>query len=467
MADPWTQLLAVLSWIVRSWRRPAGAGAAWQQAARRIGRADEGMGRHPALARSTRPMVVVVGAGFAGMAVVRNLAKAPVDVTLIDRHDYKLFTPLLYQVASAVLAPSEIVRPLRSMLSGRRIDVRLATATSLDLDRRVVITDRGEVPYDILVAATGSVTSFPSKTIEQRSLALKDLDDAVTLRSRVLEQFEAARWEPDEKRRRQLLAFVIVGGGPTGVEFAGSLNDLVQLILDRESTGLDREVSVTIIEGEGSLLRTFGPKLGKQAERALVGKGILVIQGRVQAVTAARVKLADGSEVRSGLTVWAAGVRASDLASALTDKPGKGGTVPVDRSLRLTSHPEVFVLGDLAAVGEGDKLLPMLAAVAQQEGEYSARSITALAMGAPDLPSFRYRDRGMMATNGRFAAVVKAGPYQLHGLPGWLAWLVVHIALLTGFRNRGLVILSWLSAFVFQNRAVRLIGPSVRKPRGG
>jgi len=468
MADPWTQLLAVLSWIVRSWRRPAGAGAAWQQAARRIGPADEGMGRHPALARSTRPMVVVVGAGFAGMAVVRNLAKAPVDVTLIDRHDYQLFTPLLYQVASAVLAPSEIVRPLRSMLSGRRIDVRLATATSLDLDRRVVITDRGEVPYDILVAATGSVTSFPSKTIEQRSLALKDLDDAVTLRSRVLEQFEAARWEPDEKRRRQLLAFVIVGGGPTGVEFAGSLNDLVQLILDRESAGLDRrEVSVTIIEGEGSLLRTFGPKLGKQAQRALVGKGILVVQGSVQAVTAGRVKLADGSEVRSGLTVWAAGVRASDLASALTDKPGKGGTVLVDRSLRLTTHPEVFVLGDLAAVGAGDKLLPMLAAVAQQEGEYAARSITALAMGAPDIPSFSYRDRGMMATNGRFAAVVKAGPYQFHGLPGWLAWLVVHIALLTGFRNRGLVILSWLSAFVFQNRAVRLIGPSVRKPRGG
>lgn len=425
------------------------------------------MSRHAQVAGSARPMVVVVGAGFAGMAVVRNVAKAPVDVTLIDRHDYHLYTPLLYQVASAILAPSEIARPLRSMLAGRRVDVRLATVTGIDLDRRAVITDRGEVPYDFLVAATGSAVSFPSKTIEQRSLALKDLDDAVTLRSRVLEQFESARWEPDRERRQALLAFVIVGGGPTGVEFAGSLNDLLRLILDRDYPSIDPgEVSVTIIEGEGSLLPTFGKKLGKQAERALTGKGIQVSRGKVKSVAADHVKLEDGSEVRSGLTVWAAGVHASDLASILTDRPGKGGTVPVDASLRLADHSEVFVLGDMAAVRHGDKLLPMLAAVARQEGEYAARSISALAKGATDLAPFRYRDRGTMATNGRYAAVVNAGPLQLHGLPGWLVWLVVHAALMTGFRNRGLVMLSWLSAFVLQRRALRLIGPSVRKPNG-
>ena len=414
---------------------------------------------------SARPKVVVVGAGFAGMAAARDLARAGVAVTLIDRHDYQLFTPLLYQVASALLAPSEIVRPLRSLIARRGVEVRLATATDVDLDRRTVVTDRGDVPYDFLVVATGSVTAYPSAVIERRSLGLKDLDDAVTLRSRLLEQFEATRWETDPERRRRLLAFVIVGGGSTGVEFAGALTDLVQVALDHDFAGLDpREVSVTIIEGEGSLLTTFGPKLGREAERALVQRGVVVTRGRVRSVTAEHVELDDGRRLPSGITVWTAGVRASDLAGALTTTPGKGGTVPVDATLRLPAHPEVFVLGDLAAVGDGDALLPMLAAVAKQEGEYAGRSIEALIKGAVSLSPFRYADRGTMATNGRFAAVVKIGRVRLHGLPGWLIWLVVHIALLTGFRNRLLVILSWVGAFVFQNRAVRLIGPSVREP---
>ena len=414
---------------------------------------------------SARPKVVVVGAGFAGMAAARDLARAGVAVTLIDRHDYQLFTPLLYQVASALLAPSEIVRPLRSLIARRGVEVRLATATDVDLDRRTVVTDRGDVPYDFLVVATGSVTAYPSAVIERRSLGLKDLDDAVTLRSRLLEQFEATRWETDPERRRRLLAFVIVGGGPTGVEFAGALTDLVQVALDHDFAGLDpREVSVRIIEGEGSLLTTFGPKLGREAERALVQRGVVVTRGRVRSVTAEHVELDDGRRLPSGITVWTAGVRASDLAGALTTTPGKGGTVPVDATLRLPAHPEVFVLGDLAAVDDGDALLPMLAAVAKQEGEYAGRSIEALIKGAVSLSPFRYADRGTMATNGRFAAVVKIGRVRLHGLPGWLIWLVVHIALLTGFRNRLLVILSWVGAFVFQNRAVRLIGPSVREP---
>lgn len=414
---------------------------------------------------SARPKVVVVGAGFAGMAAARDLARAGVAVTLIDRHDYQLFTPLLYQVASALLAPSEIVRPLRSLIARRGVEVRLATATDVDLDRRTVVTDRGDVPYDFLVVATGSVTAYPSAVIERRSLGLKDLDDAVTLRSRLLEQFEATRWETDPERRRRLLAFVIVGGGSTGVEFAGALTDLVQVALDHDFAGLDpREVSITIIEGDESLLATFGPKLGKEAERALVQRGVVVTRGRVRSVTAEHVELDDGRRLPSGITVWTAGVRASDLAGALTTTPGKGGTVPVDATLRLPAHPEVFVLGDLAAVCDGDALLPMLAAVAKQEGEYAGRSIEALIKGAVSLPPFRYADRGTMATNGRFAAVVKIGRVRLHGLPGWLIWLVVHIALLAGFRNRLLVILSWVGAFVFQNRAVRLIGPSVREP---
>ena len=414
---------------------------------------------------SARPKVVVVGAGFAGMAAARDLARAGVAVTLIDRHDYQLFTPLLYQVASALLAPSEIVRPLRSLIARRGVEVRLATATDVDLDRRTVVTDRGDVPYDFLVVATGSVTAYPSAVIERRSLGLKDLDDAVTLRSRLLEQFEATRWETDPERRRRLLAFVIVGGGSTGVEFAGALTDLVQVALDHDFAGLDpREVSITIIEGDESLLATFGPKLGKEAERALVQRGVVVTRGRVRSVTPEHVELDDGRRLPSGITVWTAGVRASDLAGALTTTPGKGGTVPVDATLRLPAHPEVFVLGDLAAVDDGDALLPMLAAVAKQEGEYAGRSIEALIKGAVSLPPFRYADRGTMATNGRFAAVVKIGRVRLHGLPGWLIWLVVHIALLAGFRNRLLVILSWVGAFVFQNRAVRLIGPSVREP---
>ena len=414
---------------------------------------------------SARPMVVVVGAGFAGMAAARDLARAGVAVTLIDRHDYQLFTPLLYQVASALLTPSEIVRPLRSLIARRGVEVRLATATDVDLDRRTVVTDRGDVPYDFLVVATGSVTAYPSAVIERRSLGLKDLDDAVTLRSRLLEQFEATRWETDPERRRRLLAFVIVGGGSTGVEFAGALTDLVQVALDHDFAGLDpREVSITIIEGDESLLATFGPKLGKEAERALVQRGVVVTRGRVRSVTAEHVELDDGRRLPSAITVWTAGVRASDLARALTTTPGKGGTVPVDATLRLPAHPEVFVLGDLAAVGDGDALLPMLAAVAKQEGEYAGRSIEALIKGAVSLSPFRYADRGTMATNGRFAAVVKIGRVRLHGLPGWLIWLVVHIALLTGFRNRLLVILSWVGAFVFRNRAVRLIGPSVREP---
>jgi NADH dehydrogenase len=402
----------------------------------------------------------VVGAGFAGITLVRHLKRAPVDVLLLDRNNFHLFTPLLYQVASALLEPGEIARPVRALVRPlRNVEFRLAEVESVDLAERSLRTDHGPVHYDYLVLAAGSASNyFGNSELESEAMGLKELGEGLALRNHVLERFEAARWETDAERRRGLLTFAIVGGGPTGVEFAGALAELIDLALDRDFRGLDHaEIRVVLMEGEPYLLGAFAPDLRESAERVLRRRGIEVWHGAlVNSVRDGVVTLADGRSLVAGTVVWTAGVRAADLASHVGAATGRSGRLAVQPTLQLPGHPEVFAAGDLAYVEQGGQPLPMLSPVAMQQGKHVAASIKALVAGRPPEP-FRYRDPGIMATIGRNAAVAQIGRLRLSGFPGWLLWLGVHLFNLVTFRSKLIVLLNWALDYLFLDRPIRLI----------
>jgi NADH dehydrogenase len=402
----------------------------------------------------------VVGAGFAGITLARHLKRAAVDVMLLDRNNFHLFTPLLYQVASALLEPGEIARPVRALVRPlRNVEFRLAEVKSVDLDARSVETEHGAVHYDFLVLAAGSVSNyFGNSDLEKGAIGLKELSEGLALRNHVLERFEAARWESDSERRRSLLTFAIVGGGPTGVEFAGALAELIDLALDRDFRGLDHdEIRVVLMEGAPYLLGAFAPKLRQSAERVLRNRGIEVWCGAlVKSVRDGVLTLADGRSLAAGTIVWTAGVRASDLSEHVGVKTGRSGRLAVEPTLQLPGHPEVFVAGDLAYVEQGGEPLPMLIPVAMQQAEHVAASIRAIVAGRPVEP-FRYRDPGIMATIGRNAAVAQIGRVHLSGFPGWLLWLGVHLVNVVTFRSKLIVLVNWAWDYVFLDRPVRLI----------
>jgi NADH dehydrogenase len=412
-----------------------------------------------ALARS-RPRVVIAGAGFGGLTCARALRHVPVDVLLIDRNNYHLFTPLLYQVASALLDPGEIARPVRELIRPlANAEFRQAQVTGADLDRRVLMTDRGPLPYDYLVLATGSQSDyFGNASLARHAFGLKDLDEGLALRNRILSQFEASRWVPEASIRRAMLTFAVVGAGPTGVELAGSISELIHLVLRKDYRDLDvGEVRVLLLEAAAAPLGTFVPALREAARKSLAKKGVeLRLGAKVDSVTDDSIRLAGGEEIAAGTIIWTAGVRASDVGTAIGAQLGRQARVKVDATLQLTGHPVVFVIGDLAGATDGGAQLPMLIPVAMQEGRHVAATIAELVRNG-GAKAFRYKDPGIMATIGRNSAVAELGAVHLSGFLGWSMWLAVHLVNVISFRSRILVLVNWAWDYLFYDRPIRLI----------
>jgi NADH dehydrogenase len=416
----------------------------------------------------TRPRVVIAGAGFGGLTCARGLGRAPVDVLLIDRRNYHLFTPLLYQVASALLDPGEIARPVRELIRPLdNVDFRQANITGADLGKRLVLTDRGTVPYDYLVLATGSTSEyFGNESLARHAFGLKDLDEGLALRNRVLSQFEASRWITDPEQRRVMLTFAVVGGGPTGVELAGALSELIRLVLRKDYRDLRlSEVRVLLLEAGDSVLAAFTAPLREAARKSLERKGVEVMLGaKVEEVTPSSIRLAGGKEVAAGTVVWTAGVRASDIGGAVGAKLGRQARIEVDPTLQVRGHPVVFVIGDLAGPVNGGAPLPMLIPVAMQQGRHVARTIAELVNNG-GAHEFRYKDPGIMATIGRNSAVAQLGRVHLSGFLGWLMWLGVHLVNVISFRSRILVLVNWAWEYFFYDRPIRLIVRAGEDPR--
>jgi NADH dehydrogenase len=404
--------------------------------------------------------VVIAGAGFGGLTCARALKRAPVDVLLVDRNNYHLFTPLLYQVASAVLDPGEIARPVRQLIRPlRNADFLLANVTGLDFEQRRLLTDHGPLAYDYLVLASGSQSDyFGNSSLAKHAFGLKDLDEGLAVRNRVLMRFEEARWTDDREQRRTLLTFAVVGGGPTGVEMAGALAELTRLVLSKDYRDLDLGlVRVVLLEAAGFLLGTFAEPRREAARRSLEKKGVeVLLKAKVADLAAGSIRLVDGHEVPASTVIWTAGVRASEVGSALGFSLGRQGRVQVLPTLQATGHPEVFVIGDLAGPMDNGTPLPMLIPVAMQEGRHVGATIKDLLRGY-GATNFRYTDPGIMATIGRNSAVAQLGPIRLTGFLGWLMWLFVHLINVISFRSRIVVLVNWAWDYFFYDRPIRLI----------
>jgi NADH dehydrogenase len=416
--------------------------------------------------------VVIVGGGFGGLYTAKSLKRAPVQVTLLDRRNFHLFQPLLYQVATGGLSPANIAAPLRAVLKRQRnTRVLLAEAIDIDLAQRHVRLSDGEIGYDTLIVATGARHHyFGHPEWESAAPGLKTIEDATEIRRRVLLAYETAEREPDPALRRALLTFVVVGAGPTGVELAGTLAELARHTLRQDFRDIDPATArIILLEATDRVLPPYPPKLSAKASQALVRLGVtirthgVVTDVQPEAVT---VRTGDATEIVPCRTVlWAAGVQASPLGAILARATGaaldRAGRITVQLDLSLPGHPEVFVIGDLANFPhQGGKPLPGVAPVAMQQGQYVARLIEARLRGQT-LPPFRYRDYGNMATIGRNAAVADFGWLRLSGYLAWLAWLFIHILKLIEFENRILVLFQWAWNYLTRNRSARLItGPS-------
>ena len=408
-----------------------------------------------------RRRVVIIGAGFAGLACARKLDGADLDVVLIDRRNYHLFTPLLYQVATALLNPSEIAQPIRSVFRrSPNVRFREADVTGVDLDARVVRTADVDYRYDTLVLATGAANHyFGEPALAQATQAMKTLGEALRLRNRLLACLEIAAQAPTRAEAQPWLTTVVVGGGPTGVEYAGSLKELLNLTLGRDYPELDPSwARVVLVEGMDRLLGPFHPTLGRYALQTLTGRGIEVVLGaRVTAADDTGVTLSDGRRIDARAVVWSAGVRATHPAGAAATTGS--GRLAVDERLRLVSHSDVYAVGDVAAVAQDGAELPQMSPPAMQEGRYVAREILGTRQGP-----FRFHDKGSMAVIGRNAAVVDVRGLRLKGFGGWVLWLSVHIFYLIGFRNRFVVLASWAWHYVRKDRPIRLIVRSAADP---
>lgn len=422
-------------------------------------------------AASAKPHVVVLGAGFAGMAFCRSLPAGVARITVIDRQNHHLFQPLLYQVATAGIAAPDIAQPIRGILSDKPdLVVLMAEVTGIDLAARRVTHERGELTYDYLVLAVGGGTSyFGHPEWEEHAPGLKTLDDALRIRRRVLCAYEQAETEADPVRKAELMTTVIVGGGPTGVELAGALAELSRTVLRKDFDHIDPTTArILLIDSGDRVLKAFPPELSERATDQLIGLGVEVRTGiRVQDIRAGEVVLPDGV-LKVGTIIWAAGVTASPLARTLGLETDRGGRLSVGPDLSLPSRPEVFAVGDVAAVTDRDGVeVPGVAQAALQMGQHVARIIASECAvrgepGSAARPSFAYRDKGSMATIGRSAAVARIGSLQFSGWPAWVAWLGIHLLFLVGFRSKVSVLLSWMYSYFTYKRGARIItgGPS-------
>ncbi len=408
-----------------------------------------------------KPRVVIVGGGFGGLYAAKALKDQPVRVTLVDRRNHHLFQPLLYQVASAALSPADIASPIRAILRKQvNTTVLLAEVTAIDVPAREVVLDDGSrLPYDYLILAAGtSHAYFGHDEWEPLAPGLKSLEDALEIRRRVLRAFEEAEREPDPAEREALLTFVVVGGGPTGVELAGSIAEISRFTLARDFDHIDpTKAQVILLEGADRLLLTFPEKLGKKAAGYLKRLGVRVRTGAMVTGIDPQGVLLGEERIPARTVLWAAGVRASPLARTLGVDLDRAGRVVIGPDLSVPGRPEIFVIGDLAAGKDHrGKLLPGTAPVAIQQGHWVASNIARAVKGEPTVP-FRYKDRGNMATVGRNVAVADIKGLKLTGFVAWLAWAVVHVFNLIGYKNRVLVTLQWIWAYVTFQRGARLI----------
>jgi NADH dehydrogenase len=413
------------------------------------------------------PRVVIIGGGFGGLRAARSLAAAPVKITLIDRRNHHLFQPLLYQVATAGLNPADIATPIRRILRDQEnVEVLLAEAQSVDMATKRVTLDAGSIDYDYLIVATGARHSyFGNEQWIPFAPGLKSIGDAVEIRRRILSAFEYAEREEDPEIRRAWLTFVVVGGGPTGVELSGALCEIAHHALARDFRRIDsKQAKIILLEGGPRVLPVYPPQLSEKAKEQMTKLGVDVrTDQRVTHIDADGVGIGD-VRIATRTVLWAAGVMGSRLGRMLGAETDKTGRVLVNPDLTVPGHPEVFVVGDVANLKIDGKPVPGVAPAAMQEGAHAAGNILR-AIASQPLEPFRYHDKGSLATIGRSAAVADLGKFKLSGTIAWLAWLFVHLLFLIGFRNRLLVMIEWAWSFVSYDRGARLItGPLRRQP---
>lgn len=405
------------------------------------------------------PRVVILGAGFGGLTAARRLQRAPVRLTVIDRRNHHLFQPLLYQVATAVLNPSDIAAPIRRIVKSPNTTVLLGEATSVDIAKRVVRLGEDEIGYDYLLVATGSAHSyFGHDDWERWATGLKSIEDALAIRQRILFAFEAAEREPDPKLREQWLTFVVVGGGPTGVELAGALGEIARVSLAHDFRHFDpTQAKIILVEGLSRLLTTYPEELSARAAKSLTRLGVDVRTNTMVTEVREDGVIAGGQFIPSRTVLWGAGVAASPLARTLGIPLDRVGRVRVTPELTVPGHDEIFVVGDLAAIEHEGRPVPGVAPAAMQEGKHAAGNILRAVRGQPMVP-FHYWDKGIFAVIGRGAAVgFLFGRAKVSGFIAWLAWLLIHLFFLIGFRNRIAVVFNWAFSFFTLRRNAQLI----------
>jgi NADH dehydrogenase len=407
------------------------------------------------------PHVVIIGAGFGGLMSAQKLAGAPVQITVIDRHNYHLFQPLLYQVAIAGLVPSQIAYPLRTIFRRHKnVDFLMSEISSIDFESRYVKANGSVIAYDYLILSVGGQTNFfGMQEVEHHGFQLKDAESAVETRNHLLSIFEQASREVDAERRRALLTFVIVGGGPTGVETAGALAELITHVMAKDYPYMDlKEVRVLLIEAASSVMMTYPEELRQATHKLLQSKNVEIMENtRLIGYNGLQVTLADESTIDTHTVIWTAGVRSAEITDRLGVPQAAGRRIRVEPTLQLPGHPEVFIVGDAAYLeDERGQPLPMLATVAQQEAKAAAHNIQKILKGERPKP-FHYKDPGLLATIGRNAAVARIWGLSFSGFIAWVIWVGLHIYRLIGFRNRILVLVNWAWDYVFYENQVRLI----------
>lgn len=408
---------------------------------------------------ATRPHLIVIGGGFAGLWCVRALAREAIDITLIDRSNHHLFQPLLYQVATGGLSAPAIAAPLRHILRKQQnVRVLMAEVTAIDAGaRRVRLADGQDIAGDWLLVASGATHAyFGNEHWGAHAPGLKTLDDAMHIRARVLGAFEQAETSADAGERAAWLNFVVVGAGPTGVELAGTLAEIARHTLKSEFRGIDpTRARVLLVEGGPRVLSAFEPAMSEKARRQLEGLGVEVRTGAPVTAIAADHVIVGGERIATRTVLWAAGVAASPLGAMLGAPLDRAGRVLVQPDLSVPGQPQVFVAGDLACFKDGERQIPGVAPAAKQMGAHVAAAIRARLRGRP-APAFRYRDYGALATIGRMAAVIQMGRLRLSGLPAWWFWLAAHVFFLIGFRNRLVVLIDWAWAYWTHERYARI-----------
>jgi NADH dehydrogenase len=408
-----------------------------------------------------RPRVVIIGAGFGGLHAALALKNAPVDITLIDRRDYHLFQPLLYQVATAGLSPAQIATPIRRIVARQRnVTVLMDRVSDVDFPCREVVTTARRIGFDYLIVATGARHAyFGHDAWEAFAPGLKKIDEATEIRRRILLAFERAEATENEEARRRLLTFAVIGGGPTGLEMAGAISELAKKVIIRDFRNIDpAQAQIVLIEAGPRILPSFTAHLSSYAQRQLERLGVTVITSNpVVACDENGLSLKDGLRIEAGTIIWAAGVMASAAAKWLKTRADGSGRVILDAGLHLPDHPNVFVIGDTAAVTDASgRAVPGVAPAAKQMGRHAARAIMCR-LEDKISPGFLYRDYGNLATIGRKSAVADFGRFTLTGFPAWILWSLAHVWFLIGFRNRLSVFLDWIWSYLTYQRGARLI----------